>query len=82
VPPEVHRVTLIGKPGCHLCDEARAVVAEVCGELGVPWDEVDVRSDPSLWAEHGDRIPVTLVDGEEHDFWRVRADALRAELLR
>jgi glutaredoxin len=82
VPPAARRVTLIAKPGCHLCDEARDVIAAVCGELGVAWDEVDVRSDPALWAEHGERIPVTLVDGEEHDFWRVRADALRAALLR
>ena len=75
-----HRVTLLSKPGCHLCDDARAVIERVCGELGVPWDEVDITTDPALWTEHHERIPVTLVDGEEHDFWRVDAEALRAEL--
>jgi hypothetical protein len=73
-------VTLLGKPGCHLCDDARAVVAAVCAELGVGWEEVDITGSPELWAAHHDRIPVTLVDGIEHDYWRVQADRLRAAL--
>ena len=81
MPPSDHRVTLLGKPDCHLCEEARAVVAAVCAELGVPWDEVDVTTSPELWAEHRERVPVTLVDGAEHDVWRVDAGRLRAELL-
>lgn len=79
--PADHRVTLLTKPGCHLCDDARAVVARVCGELGVPWSEVDITGSPQLWAEHHERIPVTFVDDEEHDYWRVSEDRLRAELL-
>lgn len=74
------RVTVLSKPDCHLCDEAKAVVAEVCAELGVGWEEVDITTDPELWAAHHERIPVTLIDGEEHDHWRVNADRLRAEL--
>ena len=74
------RVRLLSKPGCHLCDDARSVVAEVCAELRVGWEEVDITSSPELWQEHAERIPVVFVDGAEHDFWRVDADRLRAEL--
>ena len=74
------RVTLLGRPGCHLCDEARAVVERVTAELGVGWSEVDVTSDPELLARWHDEIPVTLVDGEVHDFWRVDPDRLRTAL--
>lgn len=74
------RITLIGKPGCHLCDEARAVVAEVAAELGVGWEERSTADDPDLHARYWEQIPVTLVDGSPHDFWRVSADRLRAAL--
>ncbi len=74
------RVRLLSKPGCHLCDDARAVVVQVCDDLGVGWEEIDVSTSPELWREHSERIPVVFVDGEEHDFWRVDAGRLRAEL--
>ena len=72
------RVTLIGKPGCHLCDDARAVVASVCGETGDGWAEVSIEEDPALFDEYWERIPVVLVDGAPHDFWRIDAGRLRA----
>ena len=74
------RVTLIGKPGCHLCDEARAVVAEVTAELGEEYVELSILDDPDLQARYAEQIPVTLVDGEQHDFWRVSPERLRAAL--
>lgn len=74
------RVTLIGKPGCHLCDDARAVVAAVCAELGVGWEERSVLDDPVLADRYWEEIPVTLVDGRPHDLWRVDPDRLRAAL--
>ena len=73
-------VRLLTRPGCHLCDDARNVVAAVCAELGVGWDEVDITTDPALLAEYVEQIPVTLVDGRQHDFWRVDPDRLRAAL--
>jgi Glutaredoxin-like domain (DUF836) len=74
------RVRLLGKAGCHLCDDARAVVAEVCTELGVGWIEVDILEDRDLTARYGEYIPVVFVDGETHDFWRVSPERLRASL--
>jgi glutaredoxin len=76
----VPRVRLLTRPGCHLCDDARTVVEAVCGDLGVAWDEVDITTDPALLAAYVEQIPVTLVDGRQHDFWRVDAGRLRAAL--
>jgi Glutaredoxin-like domain (DUF836) len=73
-------VTLLSRPGCHLCDEARAVIARVTAELGVTWAERDItRSGDDLRA-YRDLIPVTLIDGVQHDFWRVSEDRLRQAL--
>lgn len=74
------RVRLLGKPGCHLCDEARVVVAAVCAELGEQYDELDVTTDPELLDRYGEEIPVTFVDGRQHDFWRLDPARLRAAL--
>lgn len=74
------RVLLYSKPGCHLCDDARVVVEAVCAELGETYEEVDITTSADLVARYGEEIPVTLVDGAQHDFWRVDAGRLRAAL--
>ncbi len=74
------RVRLVGRPGCHLCDDARVVIARVCSDLGETWDEVSVDDDESLRDRWADEIPVTLVDGRQHDFWRVDEARLRSAL--
>jgi glutaredoxin len=74
------RVELLSRPGCHLCDEARPVVAAVCAELGVAWAERDISADAEAMREFGDQIPVVLVDGRVHDFWRVDPARLRRAL--
>lgn len=74
------RVLILGRPGCHLCDDARAVVARVCADLEVGWEERDITADPDLLERYWEQIPVTLVDGEQHDFWRVDERRLRDAL--
>ncbi|GAA3662433.1 hypothetical protein GCM10022224_027880 [Nonomuraea antimicrobica] len=76
----MHRITLLGKPGCHLCDDAREIIARVAGELGVPWEEIGIDSSEELSEKYGEMIPVTLIDGVQHDFWRVDEARLRAAL--
>ena len=71
---------LVGKPGCHLCDEARSIVAQVCAQEGIDWVEVSILDAPDLADRYWERIPVTLVDGVEHDFWRVDPERLRSAL--
>lgn len=74
------RVVLYGKPGCHLCEDARAVVEAVCADVGVDWTEIDITTDPELIRKYGEEIPVTTVDGRQHDFWRVDPARLRKAL--
>lgn len=74
------RVTLYSRPGCHLCEVARAVVADVCADLGEGWTEVNIDDDPTLARRYAEEIPVTLVDGRQHDFWRVDETRLRRAL--
>ena len=81
--PRTPRVVLYSKPGCHLCDDARAVVAQVCAEMGEAFREVDITAAPDagrLQATYGEEIPVTFVDGAQHDFWRVDPERLRRAL--
>ena len=76
----VARITLLGRPGCHLCDDARAVIERVAADLGVSWEERDITASPADMREYWDKIPVTLVDGVQIDFWRVSEARLRAAL--
>ena len=59
------RVTLYGKPGCCLCDEARAELAALRAGRDFELEEVDVSADPALWRAYGERIPVVAIDGDE-----------------
>ncbi|WP_375405161.1 glutaredoxin family protein [uncultured Amnibacterium sp.] len=79
-------LTLIGKPGCHLCDEAREAVARVVGELeadGVAVSVVErsILDDADLDVRWHDDIPVVLIGTALHDRWHVDADRLRLDLL-
>jgi glutaredoxin len=78
--PHERLVTLIGKPDCHLCEDAQRVVEKVCGELGVPWEGKDITRDRALYEAYWEQIPVVLVDGRQHTFWRVDEGRLRKEL--
>jgi hypothetical protein len=74
------RIVLLSRPGCHLCDDARAVIADVAAELGVGWEDRDISGSAADLAQYSDMIPVTFVDGVQHDFWHVSAARLRAAL--
>ncbi|EIV94229.1 glutaredoxin family protein [Frankia sp. QA3] len=74
------RITLLTRAGCHLCDTARAAIARVAEQERVGWREADVDADPRLADEYGDRVPVILVDGREHGYWRVEEERLRRAL--
>jgi glutaredoxin len=73
-------VVLYGKPGCHLCADALAVVRAVRAERPFDLVEVDVSADPELHARYGVRIPVVAVAGRELFDHHVDPDALRRAL--
>jgi Glutaredoxin-like domain (DUF836) len=78
--PGLRTVTLLSRPGCHLCDGAREVISRVAGELGAAWEERDITKSQDDLLAYGEQIPVTLIDGVQHDFWRVDEGRLRAAL--
>lgn len=78
--PADRMVTLVGKPGCHLCDDAQAVIEKVCAETGASWEKKDITKDTELHRKYWEQIPVILVDGAQHDFWRVDPKRLRTAL--
>ncbi|MFK4731638.1 glutaredoxin family protein [Agromyces mediolanus] len=82
------RLTLVGKPGCHLCDDAREVVQAVREELAalpdgpaIAFDEQSILDDEALAQRFAEEIPVVLIDGEVHTYWRVDPVRLKAALL-
>jgi glutaredoxin len=76
------RVVVYSRPGCHLCEVAEATIAEICGGTGDDWARVDITTDADLTARFTEQVPVTFVDGAQHDFWRVDPVRLRAALRR
>ncbi|MET7393409.1 glutaredoxin family protein [Dactylosporangium sp. NPDC005572] len=74
------RLTLITRPGCHLCEDAKEVMARVAAATGEEWTEVDITGDEQLEEEYGFRIPVVLLDGKEHGYWRVEEERLLRDL--
>lgn len=84
-------LTLIGKPGCHLCDDARLVVNTVAGQfrsqhagiaasVQVHITEQDITDDPELAARYSEEIPVLLLNGKVHNYWRIDPIRLMAAL--
>jgi hypothetical protein len=70
-------VTLIGRDGCHLCDDARAIVSDVVSRHdGIAFNEQSIDDDPALAERYRDEIPVVLIDNSVHNFWRIDADRL------
>jgi glutaredoxin len=78
----MHEVSVMTRSGCHSCEVAEQDVARICGELGVPWSATDVDTNPELRAEYGDRVPVILIDGDEHGYWKVEEARFRTALAK
>jgi glutaredoxin len=76
------RVVVYSRAGCHLCAAAEAQVAKICADTGDTWVRVDIDQDPDLRERFTEQVPVTFVDGAQHDFWRVDPDRLRKALGR
>jgi hypothetical protein len=78
-------LTLIGKPDCHLCDDAREAITTVLAELNagdsVALEELSILDDAGLHARYWDEIPVVMIDGAVHTIWRVDHERLRVALL-
>jgi glutaredoxin len=75
----VTRLILISRAGCHLCEVAEQTLDRIAPG---GWTRVDVASSPELERDYGDRVPVLLLDGKEHGYWRVEEERLLRDLGR
>lgn len=79
------QLTLIGKPGCHLCDDAREAIRQVTDRLPdvsrIEFDERSILDEPELFDRYAEEIPVVLIDGRQHTYWRVDKSRLQAALV-
>lgn len=82
------RLTIIGKPECHLCDVAKDVIQDVIGELAtapaapeVTVEHKSILDDEALYEQYWEQIPVVLVNDTKHAQWRVKPEKLRAAIL-
>jgi glutaredoxin len=76
------RLTLITRPGCHLCQVAETAMDKITADTGEEWTRVDVTDSVELERDYGDRVPVVLLDGREHGYWRVEEERLLRDLAR
>ena len=78
------QLTLIGKPGCHLCDDAREAIRDVTRAMPdasrITLEECSILDEPELFDRYADEIPVVLIDGRQHTYWRVDKERLSAAL--
>jgi glutaredoxin len=74
-------VTLYGRPGCHLCDDAREALDRVMRRVPFAVEEIDITADDVLHARYLERIPVIAIDGEELFDHFVDEDALQRRIL-
>jgi glutaredoxin len=81
------QLTLISKPGCHLCDEAREAIDGVLFEFRqanaaaqVNLEELNILEDEALALKYSEEIPVLLIDGKMHNYWRIDEERLMRAL--
>jgi glutaredoxin len=80
--PRDHAVTLVTRVGCHLCEVAEQTLRRLAAELGFRYEELDVDADDARRHEYSDRVPVILIDGKEHGYWRVEEARFRKAIKR
>lgn len=76
------RVTLITRVGCHLCEDVETRLRELSGELDFEYEELDVDAEQDRRNEYSDRVPVILINGKEHGYWRLEEARFRRALAK
>ena len=76
-------LTLIGKPGCHLCDDAELAVQSVLDDFSAAsLEKANILENSELFEKYSEQIPVLLIDGQIHNYWRIDTERLREALAK
>ena len=73
-------VTIYGRTGCHLCEDALQLLQSIQDELNFEIEEILIDGNEELEKLYGEKIPVTHIDGVHHDFWRVDPERFKSSL--
>jgi glutaredoxin len=73
-------VTIYGRTGCHLCEDALQLLQSMQDELNFEIEEILIDGNEELEKLYGEKIPVTHIDGVPHDFWRVDPERFKSSL--
>ena len=73
-------VTIYGRTGCHLCEDALQLLQSMQDELNFEIEEILIDGNEELEKIYGEKIPVTHIDGVHHDFWRVDPERFKSFL--
>ena len=77
------KITLIGKPGCHLCDDALETMKEIVSQthIDVEWEVLSILEDDELKNRYSEEIPVIKINDKVHDIFRIDPARFRKALL-
>ena len=75
-------VTVYSRHGCHLCENAVNTLEGMREELAFTIEVIYIDGNPELEKLYGEQIPVTHIDGQHHDFWRVDPERFRSSLVK
>ena len=77
-------LTLIGKPGCHLCEDAELAINSVLKDSSkkVLLQKINILDDAQLFEKYSEQIPVLLINGLVHNYWRIDTERLQEALAR
>ena len=73
-------ITIYSRAGCHLCEDALKILQSMQSELDFDLEEILIDGSEELEKLYGEKIPVTQIDGQHHDFWRVDPERFRSSL--
>ena len=73
-------ITIYGRTGCHLCEDALQLLQSMQDELNFEIEEILIDGNEELEKLYGEKIPVTHIDGVHHDFWRVDPERFKSSL--
>ena len=75
-------ITVYSRTGCHLCQDAIELLETMKVELEFSIDVILIDDNPELEKLYGEQIPVTQIDGQHHDFWRIDPERFRSSLVK
>ena len=76
------QVVIYSRINCHLCQEAEKIVREVMTEMPFKLEVIYIDGEQELESLYGEEVPVTLINGAKHDYFRADKKRFSEAILR